>query len=67
MLGAEALPARQAVKGVFMQVGFDDPVPALLRMLMQGGVEHHYCVLYGDWQAEFRAFAHWTNLPILTV
>jgi L-fucose isomerase-like protein len=66
LLGAEALPTDQEIKGVLMKVRFDAPVPALLRMLMESGVEHHYCILHGDWQAEFRAFAHWTNLTILS-
>lgn len=67
LLGAEALPTDQLFKGVLMKVRFDAPVPALLKMLIEGGVEHHYCILYGDWQDEFRTFAHWTGLPILTV
>lgn len=67
LTGGEALPTQQVVKGVLMKVKFDAPVEKLLDTAIYSGLEHHFCVMYGDWRSAWETFAAWNDLEILTV
>ena len=63
----EAVSTELLVKGVLMKVHFDAPLPRLLDLIMENGIEHHYCVMYGDHREALLAFATWKQLPVLEV
>lgn len=65
LAGGEALPTDQVVKGVLMKVKFDAPVQAFLDTVIYNGLEHHFCVQYGDWRDAWETFALWTHLPVI--
>ena len=63
----EAMSTEMLVKGVLMKVHFDAPLPKLLDLIMENGIEHHYCVMYGDHRDALLAFAAWKQVPVLAV
>jgi len=63
----EAVSTEMLVKGVLMKVHFDAPLPKLLDLIMENGIEHHYCVMYGDHREALLAFAAWKRIPVLAV
>lgn len=63
--GGEALATEPLVKGALMKLRFDRPVDQILDLIVEHGIEHHYCVIYGDYAADLLALAHWKQLSVI--
>lgn len=63
--GGEMVRAPKSFSGTSGVVRFDRPATAVLDTVMQQGLEHHFCLTYGDYRTELRTFARLVGLPIL--
>lgn len=63
--GGEMLRAPKSFSGTSGVVRFDQPAAAVLDTVMRHGLEHHFCLTYGDHQAALAHFATLVGLPIL--
>jgi len=48
-------------------VRFDLPALNVLDRVMRQGLEHHFCIVYGDYRDELRMFARLVGLPLLEI
>ncbi|MCE7983158.1 MAG: fucose isomerase [Caldilinea sp. CFX5] len=63
--GGEMVRAPKSFSGTSGVVRFDQPATAVFDTVMRQGLEHHFCITYGDYRAELRTFAGLVGLPIL--
>ncbi|HMQ31743.1 MAG TPA: hypothetical protein PKD53_13535 [Chloroflexaceae bacterium] len=63
--GGEMLRAPQAFSGTSGVIRFDRPAGEVLDTVMGEGLEHHLCLVYGDYSAELRALARLVGLRIV--
>lgn len=63
--GGEMLRAPRAFSGTAGVVRFDAPATTVLDTVMREGLEHHLCLVYGDFRAELRALARLVGLEVL--
>lgn len=63
--GGEMLRAPQAFSGTAGTIRFDRPAAAVLDTVMREGLEHHLCLVYGDYRAELRALAGLLGLDLV--
>lgn len=65
--GGEMVRAPKSYSGTSGLLRFDQPAATVLDTVMRHGLEHHFCIVYGDWRTELRAFAQLVDLPILAL
>lgn len=63
--GGEMVRAPKSFSGTSGVVRFDQPATTVFDTVMRQGLEHHFCITYGDYRAELRTFAGLVGLPIL--
>ena len=63
--GGEMVQAPRGFGGTCGTVRFDRPAAEVFDTVMREGLEHHFCIVYGDYRAELRAFAGLVDLPVL--
>ncbi|MBX2997765.1 MAG: L-fucose/L-arabinose isomerase family protein [Caldilineaceae bacterium] len=63
--GGEMIAAPPSFSGTSGVVRFDRPVLQVLDTIMAEGLEHHLCLVYGDYRSALRAFARLADLPVL--
>jgi L-fucose isomerase-like protein len=63
--GGEMVRAPKSFSGTSGVLRFDRPAAAVLDTVMRHGLEHHFCLTYGSYEAELRAFARLAGLPVL--
>ena len=63
--GGEMVRAPKSFGGTSGVVRFDQPALTVLDRVMQEGLEHHFCIVYGDYRNELHMFARLLNLPVL--
>lgn len=63
--GGEMMRAPLSFSGTSGVLRFDRPATDVLDTVMRQGLEHHFCITYGDYRAELRTFAGLVGLPIL--
>lgn len=63
--GGEMVRAPRAYSGTSGVVRFDAPATTVLDRIMRIGMEHHLCMVYGDFSAELRAFANLGGFQIV--
>lgn len=63
--GGEMVRAPKSFSGTSGAVRFDQPATTVFDTVMRQGLEHHFCITYGDYRAELRTFAGLVGLPIL--
>ena len=63
--GGEMVRAPKSFSGTSGVVRFDQPAATVFDTVMRQGLEHHFCLTYGDCRAELRTFAGLVGLPIL--
>ena len=63
--GGEMARAPKSFSGTSGVVRFDQPATTVFDTVMRQGLEHHFCITYGDYRAELRTFAGLVGLPIL--
>ena len=63
--GGEMVRAPLSFSGTNGVLRFDRPAADVLDTVMRQGLEHHFCITYGDYRAELRTFAGLVGLPIL--
>jgi L-fucose isomerase-like protein len=63
--GGEMMRAPKSFSGTSGVVRFDQPATTVFDTVMRHGLEHHFCITYGDYQAELAMFAHLVGLPVL--
>lgn len=63
--GGEMVQAPRGFGGTCGTVRFDHSATDVFDTVMQEGLEHHFCIVYGDYRAELRAFAKLVDLPVL--
>lgn len=63
--GGEMVQAPKSFSGTSGVVRFDQSATAVLDTVMQQGLEHHFCLTYGDYRTELRTFARLVGLPLL--
>lgn len=63
--GGEMLRAPRSFSGTAGVVRFDRPAAEVLDTVMREGLEHHLCLVYGDYRAELRALASLVGLAVL--
>jgi L-fucose isomerase-like protein len=62
----EILAAPKPFSGTCGVLRLARPMRQFLDILMHEGLEHHVSLVYGDYQAELRAFAELASLPVLS-
>jgi L-fucose isomerase-like protein len=63
--GGEMVRAPKSFGGTSGVVRFDRPAREVFDTVMAAGLEHHFCIVYGDYREELRAFARLADLPVL--
>ncbi|MEZ4618921.1 MAG: hypothetical protein R2867_25880 [Caldilineaceae bacterium] len=63
--GGEMLRAPKSFGGTSGVIRFDQPAATVLDTVMRHGLEHHFCITYGDFRAELLCFAELVGLPVL--
>jgi L-fucose isomerase-like protein len=63
--GGEMLVAPPSFSGTSGVVRFDRPALEVFDTMMEEGLEHHLCLVYGDFRAALRTFAQLTNLEVI--
>lgn len=63
--GGEMLSAPPSFSGTSGVIRFDRPVMEVFDRIMQEGLEHHVCIVYGDFRAALVAYARLAGLPVL--
>lgn len=63
--GGEMVRAPKSFSGTSGVVRFDQSATTVFDTVMRHGLEHHFCITYGDYRAELRTFAGLVGLPIL--
>ncbi|MDH3293822.1 MAG: fucose isomerase [Acidimicrobiia bacterium] len=65
--GGEMLAEPLPFSGTAGTVRFDKPAGDVLATIMAEGLEHHYGVVYGDYEEELRALAARWSLPVVNL
>jgi len=65
MGSGEMVRSPRAYSGTSGVVRFDAPATTVLDRIMRMGMEHHLCMVYGEYTESLRAFARLTGLPII--
>jgi L-fucose isomerase-like protein len=65
--GGDMQPAPRSFSGTAGVIRFDQPVSHVLDTVMRAGLEHHICLVYGDYRAELHAFARLVGLDVLVL
>lgn len=63
--GGEMVRAPKSFSGTSGVVRFDRPAVEVFDTVMRQGLEHHFCLTYGDYQAELELFAKLVGLAVL--
>lgn len=63
--GGEMLQAPPSFSGTSGTLRFDRPAGEVLDTVMRAGLEHHICIVYGDYRAELRALAGLLGVEVL--
>ncbi|GAB4435693.1 MAG: L-fucose/L-arabinose isomerase family protein [Chloroflexi bacterium OHK40] len=63
--GGEMLRAPRSFSGTTGVIRFDRPAGEVLDTVMGAGLEHHLCLVYGDYRAELRSLARLVGLELL--
>jgi len=63
--GGEMVQAPISFGGTNGVVRFDRPAEQVFDTVMSEGLEHHFCLTYGDFRRELAAFADLVGLPVL--
>lgn len=63
--GGEMLRSPRAFGGTAGVLRFDRPAAQVLDTVMREGLEHHLCLVYGDYRAELRVVAKLVGLEVL--
>lgn len=63
--GGEMLRAERSYGGTSGVLRFDRPAPEVLDTVMRAGLEHHVCLVYGEYREELRALARLVELEVL--
>ncbi|MEZ4708024.1 MAG: hypothetical protein R3A44_12495 [Caldilineaceae bacterium] len=63
--GGEMQRAPKSFGGTSGVVRFDQPALTVLDRVMREGLEHHFCIVYGDYRDELHTFARLVGLPVL--
>lgn len=63
--GGEMLRAPGSFSGTSGVIRFDRPASVVLDTIMAEGLEHHLCLVYGDYRDELRAFARLIGLSLV--
>lgn len=63
--GGEILARPRSFSGTSGVARFDQPVAAVFDTIMREGLEHHICLVYGDYRAELRALAGLLGLSVV--
>jgi L-fucose isomerase-like protein len=63
--GGEMVQAPISFGGTNGVVRFDRPAEQVFDTVMNEGLEHHFCLTYGDFRRELAAFADLVGLPVL--
>ncbi|NOK58452.1 MAG: fucose isomerase [Chloroflexi bacterium AL-W] len=63
--GGEMVQAPRGFGGTCGTVRFDRPATEVFDTVMREGLEHHFCIVYGDYRAELHAFARLIGLPVV--
>ncbi|MDH3605527.1 MAG: hypothetical protein OER12_00865 [Acidimicrobiia bacterium] len=65
--GGEMLPAPLPFSGTAGVVRFDKPAADVLATIMAEGLEHHYGIVYGEYEEELLALAAKWELPVVNL
>lgn len=65
--GGEVVRSPKSFGGTSGVVRFDRSAIEVFETVMTEGLEHHFCIVYGEWRAELAAFARLVDLPILNL
>lgn len=65
--GGEMVQAPISFGGTNGVVRFDRPAAQVFDTVMREGLEHHFCITYGDFREELAAFAQLADLPVLSL
>lgn len=65
--GGEMLRAPRSFGGTSGVIRFDRPALDVFDTVMNEGLEHHFCLVYGAHQAGLRAFARLVGVPVLAL
>ncbi|MCB0116781.1 MAG: hypothetical protein KDD84_21935 [Caldilineaceae bacterium] len=65
--GGEMVSAPPSFSGTSGVIRFDRPVMDVFDTVMQEGLEHHVCIVYGDYRAALKAYARLAGLPVLAL
>ena len=65
--GGEMLQAPLSFQGNSGVLRFDSPVTDVLDTIMTNGLEHHFCLAYGDHVPALMALADMLDLPVLSL
>ena len=57
--------APKSFSGTSGVIRFDAPAGMVLDRIMGFGLEHHFNITYGDWQAELRTVAQLIGLDVI--
>lgn len=63
--GGEMISAPPSFSGTSGVIRFDRPALEVFDTVMTEGLEHHFCIVYGEFQAALRAFAQLVGLPVI--
>jgi L-fucose isomerase-like protein len=63
--GGEMIAAPPSFSGTSGVIHFDRPALQVFDTMMEEGLEHHLCLVYGDYRAALRTFAGLVDLPVL--
>ena len=63
--GGEMVQAPRAFGGTNGVVRFDRPAVEVFDTVMREGLEHHFCIVYGDFRQELALFAQLSGLSVL--
>jgi L-fucose isomerase-like protein len=65
--GGEMISAPPSFSGTSGVIRFDRPALQVFDTVMSEGLEHHFCIVYGDHQEALRTFARLAGLPVLAL
>jgi len=63
--GGEMVRAPRSFGGTSGVIRFDKPALEVFDTVMREGLEHHFCIVYGDFRASLRAFAGLVGMDVL--
>jgi len=63
--GGEMVRAPRSFGGTSGVIRFDRPALEVFDTVMRAGLEHHFCIVYGDHRESLRAWAGLVGIPVL--